>query len=284
MIYQTTNELPFLGLSLAIPRQYAETAISQQIEKGMALIPRQTATSQEALDALKKSHWQWILETSEKLKECFGHEATSLYFSSSVYLQPSVKLDDLERELDEFAPTVNGRLDRLSGLLKTLPIVPEPPAGDLLAALLHPKIARKVWRQFELGEYLQAIELAIAELEGTVKEITAGSIAATGPDLMLTAFHPEEGPLTDKDARLADRQGLCFMLAGFVSRYQRLPSYSYVSVSEAGRILAVASHLMFLIEGRSMSPQPSSQESEPSSQLHDPDDLQFQDLDPRSID
>jgi hypothetical protein len=262
MIKQANTELPFLGLSLAIPRHYAETAISEQIEKGMSLIPPQPVTTREAIDALKKRHWQWVLETCEKLKECFGHEAASLYFSSSVYVQPSVKLDDLEREIDEFAPTVNGRLDRLSGLLKTLAVIPEPPAGDLLAALLHPKIALKVWRQFELGEYVQAIESAIAELEGTVGEATAGSITATGADLMLTAFHPDEGPLTDKDAHLADRQGLCFMLAGFVSRYQGLPSYTNVTVGEAARILAVASHLMFLIEGRSMPLQPSIREVE----------------------
>ena len=258
MIKQSKTELPLLGLSLAIPRLYAETAISQQIEKGMSLIPPQKVTTQEAVDALKKSHWQWILETCEKLRECFGHEAAARYFSTSVYIQPSIKLDDLEREIDEFMPTLKGRLDRLAGLLRTLVVIPEPPAGDLLAALLHPKIAGKVWHQFELGEYLQAIESAIAELERTVSEATAGSIAAAGPDLMSKAFHPEEGALTDKDKPLAHRQGLCFMLSGFVARYKGLPSYTKVTVGEVGRILGVASHLMFMIEGRCVLPPQSS--------------------------
>jgi hypothetical protein len=265
MFSQTKIELPLLGLSLAIPRQYAESIIAQQMEKGVALIPAEAAATQEAMDALKKSHWQWVLETCEKLRECFGHEAVASYFSSSVYIQPSIKLDDLAREGEEFGPTVNGRLDRLSGLLKTLPVIPEPPAGDLLTAILHPKIAGKIWRQFELGQYVQAIESTIAELAEMVKGATAGSINGTGPDLMWKAFHEEEGPLADKDAPLQERKGLCYMLCGFVARYQGIPSYAKITVGEAGRILAMASHLMFMIEGRSMPQTEPAEESEQTS-------------------
>jgi hypothetical protein len=52
------------------------------------------------MDQLKRHNWDWVVQTSNSLKEYFSSESVSLYFASNVYIQPSLKLDEFERDLD----------------------------------------------------------------------------------------------------------------------------------------------------------------------------------------
>jgi len=239
--------IPALGLTLAIPRERVQRALEAEIAKGFELI-RERVSSLDALEDLKRKNWNWVLQACEILKECFTSDTVGLFFSSGVYVRPSVKLDDLERELEEFPYLVRGRIDRLNALLNLLPTIPEPPCGDFLSAQFHPRIHRAVWRPYELAQYGPAIAAAVQELEDAVKEATAGSIVETGPDLMRKAFDPDEGALVDKENSLTDKSGIRDLFVGFMSRYKSLPANSVFEIGQTARILTLASYLMYTVE------------------------------------
>ena len=239
--------VPALGLTLAVPRERVQQALEAEIAKGYELI-RERVTSLEAIEQLKRQNWNWVLQACEILKQCFTGETVGMFFSSSVYVKPSLKLDDLERELDEFPYLVRGRIDRLQSLLMLLPVIPEPPYGDCMQAQFHPRIYRAAWRPYELAQYGQAIALAVQELEDVVKEATFGNLPQTGVDLMRAAFDPEQGPLADKENTLNDKTGIRDLLVGFLLRYRSLPETTVMDIGQTARILSTASHLIYIVE------------------------------------
>lgn len=247
------NELPTgvpaLGLTLAIPRDKAETALDAQIAIGLELV-RDKVETEQAMAELKRKNWQWVLETCNVLKEIFQNERVSMYFSSAVYYEVSVKLNDLERDLEEFPSIVRGRIDRLKGLHRTMMVLPEPPAADFIAAQYHPGIYSRTWRQFELAQYGAAIAAAVQTIEDAVKEAVAGSIPETGVELMRAAFEPEAGLLRDPEVKLSENQGTSDVFAGFIGRYKDLPTNSVFGIHETARILAFASYLMYHLDLR----------------------------------
>jgi hypothetical protein len=243
--------VPALGLTLAQPRERVQRALEAEIGKGYSLI-KERVSSLEQIDALKRQNWDWTLSACNILKECFTSETVALYFSASVYVQPSLKLDDLERELDEFPHLVGGRIQRLQALLAALPVVPEPPCGDYLSAQFHPRIYRAAWRPFELAQYGPCVAQATQEVEDAVKEATFGNITTTGVELVKEAFDPESGPLSDKEAVAGDNQAICDLFTGFMGRYRNLPPHAVLLLEIKGvaRILSVASYLMYIVDER----------------------------------
>lgn len=241
--------IPALGLTLAIPREKAEAALAERIERGIELVAHKVETEESMAD-LKRRNWQWVLDTCTVLKEIFHSDTVSLYFSSAVYVEVSVKLNDLERDLDEFPSIVRGRVERLKGLHKSLMVIPEPPSGDFIAAQYHPRIYAKTWRAFELAQYGSAVAAAVQEIEDAVKEAVSGNIQESGADLMRAAFEPEAGLLRDPEVRLIENQGMSDMFAGFIQCYKGLPSNCVFQLDQTARILAMASALMYQIDAR----------------------------------
>lgn len=242
--------VPALGLTLAIPRERVQRAIEARIVKGNELLGR-TAATREEMDLLKRLNWDWVLETCNTLKECFSSESVALYFASNVYFEPSLKFDDLERDRDEYPHIVRARIQRLFGFANMLPVIPEPPTGDFIAAQFHPKIYHATWRPFELAQYGQAVALAVKELEDSVNLLLAGSINSSGVELVRKAFSadPEAmGPLYDQENTAADNAGIADLLAGFMGRYKALPPNAPLSIQQTSRIMSMASYLMYMLE------------------------------------
>ncbi|MBS1994466.1 MAG: hypothetical protein JSS83_28330 [Cyanobacteria bacterium SZAS LIN-3] len=245
--------VPALGLTLAIPKERVEAAIDQMIAKGRNLLAKK-ADSREMMEGLKRANWTWVLETSDELRKCFSSETVPLYFASNVYFVPSLKADDFERDVDEFPFIVGGRLERLAGFRKMAPIIPEPPCGDYLAALTHPRIYHSTWRAFELGQHGEAVVLAVKELEDTVSMLVAGNINAKGAELVRAAFDPENGPLCSPENTALENQGIADLLAGFFERYKGLPSSAPLSINQTARILSLATYLMYTLESIHLPP------------------------------
>jgi hypothetical protein len=238
-----------MGLTLAIPREKVMHALETQAQKGSLLI-RERAPNPEAMAKLKKQEWDWTLETSNILKQCFSSENVALYFAANVYFEPSLKLDDFERDCDEFPHVVKGKLDRLVGLHKVLPMVPEPPCGEYMAALLHPLIYQHSWKPFERAHYGQAIVLAVKEVEDAVKMAVSGNINDSGVGLIRKAFDPEGGILLDPETSATDNQGVADLLAGFLGRYGNVQQNAVFGLEETARILTLASYLLNVMDLR----------------------------------
>lgn len=241
--------VPALGLTLTIPRDRVAQTIEIQIQKGAQLI-RERAASADHMAQLKKQNWDWTLETSNILKECFQCELVAAHFNANVYFEPSLKFDDFERDLDEFPHIVRGRIERLVGLQRALPMIPEPPCGEFIEAQFHPAIYHATWKAFERHQFGDAIILAVKEVEDTIKMATAGNINESGVELVRKAFDPEEGPLNNPDFPAADNQGLADLLAGFLGRYRGMSPNAVLEIKHVSRVLSMASYLMYAMDQR----------------------------------
>ncbi|MDZ4834535.1 MAG: TIGR02391 family protein [Candidatus Melainabacteria bacterium] len=241
--------VPALGLTVSIPKERVQQGLEAQIHKGSKLIAA-PATTPEIMAQLKKANWDWTLETSNLLKEWFVSESVAAHFNANVYFEPSLKVDDFQRDLDEFPHIVRGRIDRLLGLHKVAVVIPEPPCGDFIAAQFHPAIYHATWKPYERAQYGQAINLAVQEVEDAIKLATSGSIQETGVALVRKAFDPEGGPLLDAEYSATDNQGVADLLAGFFGRYKGMSPNTVLDPKQVARVLSLASYLMYIMDLR----------------------------------
>jgi len=119
---------------------------------------------------------------------------------------------------------------------------------------LHPVIAQKVWSAFIRGDYDTAVFQAFKQVEVGVRQ--AGSFGADdiGVQLMRKAFHPDNGPLRDQTALLAERQALSDLFAGAIGSYKNPHSHRNIAVNdpdEAAEMIILASHLLKIVESLS---------------------------------
>lgn len=119
-------------------------------------------------------------------------------------------------------------------------------------ALLHPAIADRVWLCLARGEYDTAVFEALRTIEIHVR--AAGKFTANdiGTGLMRKAFDPKNGPLTNQQETVSERESLSNLFTGAIGYYKNPQSHRTVNVdSAAAREVAVlASHLLRIIDER----------------------------------
>jgi uncharacterized protein (TIGR02391 family) len=86
-------------------------------------------------------------------------------------------------------------------------------AVDRIQDNLHPLIAQRVRRQFLLGEYEQAIFVAMKAVEVRVRKLGGFGNDVIGVDLMTRALKPG-GPLADPDAPSGEVDGTMMLFRG----------------------------------------------------------------------
>lgn len=118
--------------------------------------------------------------------------------------------------------------------------------------LLNPIVAAKAEAPFLRGEYDTAVFQAFKELEIAIRAIGGFPDSEFGTDLMRKAFHEVTGPLTDKNAPVAERKALSHLFAGAIGSYNNPHSHRNVAIDarQATEMLILASHLMAIVESR----------------------------------
>jgi uncharacterized protein (TIGR02391 family) len=121
-------------------------------------------------------------------------------------------------------------------------------------ASVHPELAQKTYPLFLRGDYETAIFQAFKSVEVAVRNAVPGlDTKLYGVDLMRKAFHAENGPLTDMQEPVAEREALQSLFAGAIGRFKNPTSHRHVPVtnaSEAVEVLMFASHLMRVVGDR----------------------------------
>jgi uncharacterized protein (TIGR02391 family) len=123
-------------------------------------------------------------------------------------------------------------------------------AAVRLSAGLHPLVERRARRQFLLGEYEQAVFVAMKAVEVRVRELAGFDDDNFGVDLMNRAFGPT-GALTDRAAVRGEQEGTRSLFVGTYA-VLRNPSghrnVDYDDVAEAAEAVTTASLLMRILD------------------------------------
>lgn len=115
---------------------------------------------------------------------------------------------------------------------------------------LHQTIERRCRRQFLLGEYEQAVFVAMKAVEVRVRDLAGLGEDSTGVDLMNRAFGPT-GALTDPTAVKGEQEGTRMMFAGAYAMLRNPSGHrevDYDDVAEAAEAVVVASLLMRILD------------------------------------
>jgi uncharacterized protein (TIGR02391 family) len=123
-------------------------------------------------------------------------------------------------------------------------------AAAALEAGLHPLLEQRVRRQFLLGEYEQAVFVAMKAVEVRVRALSGLGDAMVGVPLMTQAFR-EGGPLADPDAVPAERQGVMALFQGAYAVLRNPAGHrevDYDDVTEAAEAVGLASLLMRILD------------------------------------
>jgi uncharacterized protein (TIGR02391 family) len=116
---------------------------------------------------------------------------------------------------------------------------------------LHPLIAQRVRRQFLLGEYEQAVFVAMKAIEVRARQLGGFPDDKVGVPLMQQAFRPEGGPLADPGAVTGEQVGVMNLFAGAYAVLRNPAGHrdvDYDDVTEAAEAVGLASLLMRILD------------------------------------
>lgn len=117
---------------------------------------------------------------------------------------------------------------------------------------LHPSLATDVLPLFRQRRFDLAVFEAFHRLEIAIREAAGLGHEFIGTRLASRAFHPEDGPLTDKGAETGERQALVSLMTGALGSYKNPQSHRHVGLEapEAREMIIVASHLLGIVDSR----------------------------------
>jgi uncharacterized protein (TIGR02391 family) len=134
-----------------------------------------------------------------------------------------------------------------AALSRSLPAVR---AVERIQENLHPLIGQRVRRQFLLGEYEQAIFVAMKAVEVRVRRLAGFTDDIIGTDLMIRALKPG-GPLADPEAPGGEVEGTMMLFRGAYAVLRNPSGHREVTfddVTEASEAVMTASLLMRMLD------------------------------------
>ena len=116
---------------------------------------------------------------------------------------------------------------------------------------LDPILASKVVHLFIRGDYDTAVFQAFKELEIRVRSASSLPQELIGTDLMRSAFHPDNGKLTDMTRPKAEREATSHLFAGAIGLFKNPSSHRDVNWDEpigCSELIYLANHLLRMVD------------------------------------
>lgn len=117
----------------------------------------------------------------------------------------------------------------------------------------------KARRQFLAGDYEEAVFAAFRLVEEKVRSLAGADDGDLGVRLMRTAFHPDNGPLTDDGADRGEREAMGALFAGAIGTFKNPISHRTVNYEDsilAAEAVLFADLLLRLLDRRARSAGP----------------------------
>lgn len=157
-----------------------------------------------------------------------------------------------QRDRDWVFVTSRGRVFRKMGDPKRF-----KEAKYLPREVLDPQLVAKARPPFLRGEYDSAVFEAFKEVEIRIRKLSSGDKADIGINLMRKAFHPQNGPLTDKTQTPGERQAISDLFAGAIGLFKNPSSHHDVDFdnpAEVSELIMFADQLIRIVGRRKRKP------------------------------
>lgn len=118
--------------------------------------------------------------------------------------------------------------------------------------LLQPSLAAKVHHLFLRGDHDTAVFQAFKEVEVAVRNAGKFPDNLVGRDLMVKAFNPDSGLLSDMTLIPAERESEMLLFSSAIGHAKNPTGHRDVNLTtvEAARLIVFASHLLDIVEQR----------------------------------
>jgi uncharacterized protein (TIGR02391 family) len=152
-----------------------------------------------------------------------------------------------DNDLGWFALTPRGRSVRDHQQLAELVA-----SEQLPETFLHAELLMNCRPLFLQGRFETAVFEAFKSLEVAIRDSARLGHEMIGVQLASKAFHPEDGPLTDKTAEKGERVALMNLMTGALGSYKNPSSHRRVEINagEAREMIILASHLLRIVRQR----------------------------------
>ena len=152
-----------------------------------------------------------------------------------------------EQDNEWYVPTARGRAVQSHQALRAL-----ISAEQLPEHFLHPELLVHSRPLFLQSRFETAVFEAFKALEVVIRSEAELSDDDIGVQLAQAAFHPDNGPLTDKLAERGERVALMNLMSGSLGSYKNPSSHRRVLIGaeEAREMIVLASHLLRIVEAR----------------------------------